>query len=113
VDWLTFNRLALKAARRNPALLVWIWVCRCQGCTLVVLHFYFSFHALLSALVGSWFGYFLARIKAWLEPYPTLWLWLLAQSYALTAGMGRPHLTGVRVRVRAQEERDQKLRVRV
>jgi lycopene cyclase CruA len=117
VDWLTFNRLALKAARRNPALLVWIW--ELAGARDIVRwlgnYFNFSFHALLSALVGSWFGYFLARIQPWLEPrYPTLWLWLLAQSYALTAGMGRPHLTGVKGQgPGVREERGQRSGLRV
>jgi len=95
VDWLTFNRLALKAAGRNPALLIWIWelagvrdMLRWLGS-----YFNFGFHALLSALLSSLFPGFLCRIQRWLEPqYPKLWLTLLAQSHALTAGMGRPQL---------------------
>ena len=93
VDWLTFNRLALKAAGKNPALLLWIWELAGTRDILRWLsnYFNFSFHALLSALVGSWFPGFLRRIQPWLEPrYPALWLWLLTQNYALTAGMGRP-----------------------
>lgn len=94
VDWLTFNRLALKAAKRNPALLLWIWelagtrdLARWLGSYLN-----FSFNALLSAIFSRWFPGFLRQIQPWLEPrYPRLWLWLLAQSYALTAGMGCPH----------------------
>jgi len=69
VDWLTFNRLALKAARRNPALLVWLnWQVPGMiiGCWLGN---YFSFSMPCLALwwaVGL--GTFFARIKAWLEP---------------------------------------------
>ena len=93
-DWLTFNRLALKAARKNPALLPWIWdlagfkdILRWLGN-----YIYFGFHALFSAMLASWFPGFLRRIQPWLEHhYPKLWLKLLAQSYALTVGMGRPH----------------------
>lgn len=93
-DWLTFNRLALKAARKNPALLPWIWdlagakdILRWLGN-----YIYFGFHALFSFLLGSWFPGFLRRIQPWLEThYPALWLKLLAQSYALTVGIGRPH----------------------
>jgi len=93
VDWLTFNRLALKAAGRNPALLLWIWELAGAKDLLRWLGSYFNFglHALLSALLGKWFGRFLGRIQPWLEPrYPALWFWLLAQNYALTNAIGRP-----------------------
>ena len=92
VDWLTFNRLALKAAGKNPALLPWIWQLAGAKDILRWLgnYFNFGFHALISALVGSWFPGFLGRIQPWLEShYPALWLWLLVQRYALTAGTGR------------------------
>lgn len=94
VDWLTFNRLALKAARRNPALLLWIWELAGVKDILrwLVNYFNFGFYAGVSAIVGSWFPSFLSQIQPWLEPrYPALWFRLLAQSYTLTAGMGRPH----------------------
>ncbi|MBV8884901.1 MAG: flavin-dependent dehydrogenase [Chroococcidiopsidaceae cyanobacterium CP_BM_RX_35] len=93
VDWLTFNRLALKAAARNPALLLWIWQLAGAKDLLRWLGSYFNFclHALFSAMLGSWFGRCLRWIQPWLEPrYPALWFWLLAQNYALTNGMGRP-----------------------
>jgi len=93
VDWLTFNRLALKAAAKNPALLLWIWQLAGAKDLLRWLGSYFNFclHALLSAVLGSWFGRCLRWIQPWLEPrYPALWFWLLAQNYALTNGMGRP-----------------------
>jgi lycopene cyclase CruA len=93
-DWLTFNRLALKAAGKNPALLLWIWELAGARDILRWLgnYFNFSFHALLGALLGSWFPGFLRQIKPRLEPrYPKLWLTLLSQSYALTVGIGRPY----------------------
>ncbi len=93
VSWLTFNRLALKAARRNPALLPWIWELAGIKDLLRWLGSYFSFtlHALVSWLLRGWFPGVLRRLKPWIENrYPALWLKLLAQSYALTAGMGRP-----------------------
>jgi len=93
VDWLTFNRLALKAAGRNPALLLWIWELAGAKDLLRWLGSYFNFglHALLSALLNKWFGRFLGRIQPWLEPrYPALWFWLLAQNYALTNAMRDP-----------------------
>jgi len=96
VNWLTFNRLALKAAGKNPALLLWIWELAGAKDILLWLGSYFNFglHALLGWLLGSWFGRLLRQLQPWLEPrYPALWLWLLAQSYALTAGIGRPQMT--------------------
>jgi lycopene cyclase CruA len=88
-DWLTFNRLALKAARKNPALLLWIWQLAGTQDLLRWLGNYFNFtrHAMISTVFGEWFPRLLPQIKPWLEPrYPGLWLRLLAISYALTTG---------------------------
>ena len=96
VNWLTFNRLALKAAWINPALLLWIWELAGAKDILRWLGSYFSFtrHALVVWLLGGWFPAALRRLQPSLEErYPALWLWLLTQSYALTAGMGRPQKT--------------------
>lgn len=92
-DWLTFNRLALKAARNNPALLVWIWQLAGSKDLLRWTGNYFDFsrHALVSILLSQWFPRFVHRIGPWLEPrYPALWLRLLTISYALTTGVARP-----------------------
>ncbi|MFW6359326.1 MAG: NAD(P)/FAD-dependent oxidoreductase [Chroococcales cyanobacterium] len=91
--WLTFNRLALKAARLNPTLLGWIWeqagtrdIFRWIGSYLV-----FTWESLLSWLFKGWFPKWLQRSQSWLETrYPALWLRLLSFSYVLTAGMGKP-----------------------
>ncbi len=91
-SWLTFNRLALKAARRNPALLLWIWDMAGAQDIFRWLGSYVSFtgHALVNGLLGGWFPSFVQRLQPWIEMrYPALWLRLLAQSYALTAGTGR------------------------
>jgi lycopene cyclase CruA len=99
-DWLTFNRLALKAARRNPALLPWIWDMAGTKDIVRWLGSYLSFtvNALVSGLLRGWFPNFVRRLQPWMEKrYPALWLRLLAQSYALTAGIGRPE------RVRSEE----------
>ncbi|MEH2001538.1 MAG: flavin-dependent dehydrogenase [Nostoc sp.] len=91
-DWLTFNRLALKAASKNPALLLWIWELAGPRDLLRWLGSYFNFgrHALVSALLSPWFGHFLSRIGFWLEPRnPGLWLWLLAINYAIATGKPR------------------------
>ncbi|MBN4001730.1 flavin-dependent dehydrogenase [Nostoc sp. LPT] len=91
-DWLTFNRLALKAARKNPALLLWIWELAGPRDLVRWLGSYFNFgrHALISALLSPWFSRFLNRVGFWLEPRnPGLWLWLLAINYAIATGKPR------------------------
>ncbi|MHC5937213.1 NAD(P)/FAD-dependent oxidoreductase [Nostoc sp.] len=94
-DWLTFNRLALKAASKNPALLLWIWQLAGPRDLLRWLGSYFNFgrHALVSALLSPWFGRFLSRVGFWLEPRnPALWLWLLAINYAIATGKPRSRI---------------------
>jgi lycopene cyclase CruA len=91
-NWLTFNRLALKAARMNPTLLLWIWELAGAKDLLRWLGSYldFTISALISGLLGNWFPTLLRRLQPWLESrYPALWLWLLTQSYAYTTGVGR------------------------
>lgn len=91
--WLTFNRLALKAARRNPALIPWIWEMAGTRDLLRWLGSYFSFtlQSLVSWLVSGWFPKLIRLLRPWLETrYPGLWLSLLAQGYNLQAGFGRP-----------------------
>ncbi|NMG22630.1 NAD(P)/FAD-dependent oxidoreductase [Brasilonema bromeliae] len=92
-DWFTFNRLALKAARNNPALLLWIWELAGAKDLLRWTRNYldFSRHAFVRALLNGWFPRFLRRIGPMLEiRYPALWLQLLAINYSLTAGIARP-----------------------
>lgn len=90
--WLPFNRMALRAAWQNPSLLLWIWELAGAKDLLRWLGSYVSFT--LSALWSGLFGWVPAiarRVQPWLEQRnPALWLWLLAQSYALTYGMGQP-----------------------
>jgi lycopene cyclase CruA len=91
-DWFTFNRLALKAARTNPALLLWIWQLAGPRDLMRWLGNYFNFgrYALNSALLIRWFPRFLKQIQPWLETRnPALWLRLLALNYALTIGKPR------------------------
>jgi lycopene cyclase CruA len=95
VSWLTFNRMALKAAWQNPALLLWIWdltgvkdIWRWLGS-----YWNFTFSAFVSALLHGWFPNLLRRMQPWLEPrFPELWFWLLVRSYAYTDGMGNPQV---------------------
>ncbi|MFQ4145690.1 flavin-dependent dehydrogenase [Chlorogloeopsis sp. ULAP02] len=92
-DWLTFNRLALKAARKNPALLLWIWELAGAKDLLRWTSNYFDFtrHSLAIALLSGWLPNLLRRFRPWLElRYPALWLQLLAINYSLFAGKGHP-----------------------
>jgi lycopene cyclase CruA len=85
--WLTFNRLALKAARQNPALIPWIWemagtkdLLRWLGA-----YFEFTFDSLKNTLLKGWLPNWLKRSQPWLEKkYPILWLRLLSWKYQLT-----------------------------
>jgi len=93
IDWLSFNRMALVAARRNPALLLWIWEMAGSADLLRWLGSYLSFSmaAFISVLISSWFPTLLRQIQPWLElRFPALWFWLLARSYAYTDGIGQP-----------------------
>jgi lycopene cyclase CruA len=97
VSWLAFNRMALRAARQNPTLLLWIWELAGPKDLLRWLGSYLDFtvRAFISAFLASWFPQWIRQIQPWLEPkFPNLWLWLLAQSYAITDGMGRPQSPG-------------------
>jgi lycopene cyclase CruA len=92
IDWLTFNKLALKAAQKNPALLLWIWDLAGPKDLIRWLGSYLNFTwlALLSWLLAGWLPKLVQSNRYFLESLsPKLWLWLLAQSYNLTAGMGQ------------------------
>ena len=85
-DWFTFNRLALVAARKNPALLVWIWQMAGSRDMIRWLGSYWSFNldALRNLLLAGWFPGWLKKSQSWLEKqYPALWLKLLSLNYQL------------------------------
>ena len=85
-DWFTFTRLALIAARKNPALLIWIWQMAGSKDMVRWLGSYFSFNkdALRNLLLSSWFPGWLKQSQPWLEKQnPGLWLKLLSLNYQL------------------------------
>ena len=92
VTWTRFNQMAIVAALKNPALLLWIWDMAGAKDLLRWLGNYFNFglNALLSWLLAGWFPRLLCRLQPVLEKRPALWLWLLSQAYSLTYGMGKP-----------------------
>jgi lycopene cyclase CruA len=88
-SWLMFNKLAIIAARQNPALIVWIWqmagardFIRWVGAYLA-----FTFDAILSIFLMGWFPQWLEKSQGWLDKkYPSLWLTFLSLKYRLTVG---------------------------
>ncbi|CCH68271.1 Lycopene cyclase, CruA type [Richelia intracellularis HH01] len=87
-SWLTFNRLALKAAFKNPALLLWIYQMAglkdmlCWGRNYIN----FTCNTIISGLLNSWFSQFLKHIESRIKPHnPGLWLRLLAINYVIYA----------------------------
>ncbi len=90
--WWLFTRLALKAARTNPLLLVWIldFVTFQEVGRWLNNFIQFMLLSFLSFLFG-WLPHITRKIQPWLEPrYPKLWMGLLTTSYALTDGIGKP-----------------------
>ncbi|MFB6275287.1 MAG: NAD(P)/FAD-dependent oxidoreductase [Halothece sp.] len=91
--WGLFNRLALKAAWMNPALIGWIWeqagakdFFRWVGSYLS-----FTLDSLIAVLFKGWFSQWLKNNQSWLEKrFPGLWLKGLSFSYSLTTGLGNP-----------------------
>jgi lycopene cyclase CruA len=91
-SWWEFNRLALIAAAKNPALLLWIVDMAGVKDLLRWLSSYFAFtrSAIANALFGRWLVAILPKLQTWLEPnYPRLWLRLLSWSYVLNYSVGK------------------------
>ena len=91
-DWVTFTRLALIAARKNPALVWWVWQMAGTQDLLKWLGSYwaFSLDSVKKSLLISWFPGWLKNSQSWLEKkYPGLWLKLLSLSYQLKYSAGR------------------------
>jgi lycopene cyclase CruA len=84
--WGMFTRLALKAAGKNPALLLWIWEMAGTADLWRWLGSYLDFNldGVKNCALGGWFPGWLARAQFWLEKrYPSLWLRLLSFRYSL------------------------------
>ncbi|BAQ60392.1 lycopene cyclase [Geminocystis sp. NIES-3708] len=75
-DWLTFNRLALKAAWKNPSLLFWIWQMAGSKDIFRWLGAYnaFTLDAFKNLLFSRWFKTWLENKNSWLpKSNPKLW----------------------------------------
>ncbi|MDJ1182349.1 NAD(P)/FAD-dependent oxidoreductase [Roseofilum casamattae] len=85
--WLLFNRLALKAAFKNPALLWWIWQLAGPKDLARWLATYGSFtsKAFVHAVLEPWFPQFTRWCQGWMsDRYPGLWLSILSLNYSLS-----------------------------
>lgn len=89
-DWLTFNRLALKAARTNPALLLWIWEMAGSQDMMSWLGAYFSFtlDAFKNLLFSGWFSQLLEKQGTWL-PKSNSALWFKLVTFASNLSHGQ------------------------
>ncbi len=86
-DWLTFNRLALKAATKNPSLLLWIWQMAGSKDILrwLVAYNAFTVDAFKNLLFSQWFSHWLEKQNSWLpQSNPKLWFNLLVFSSNLS-----------------------------
>lgn len=86
--WLMFTRLALKAARKNPALLLWIWEMAGNKDLVRWLGSYFEFttDSFKNLFFSSWFSKALKQLPNKLQQrYPSVWLQLLSFQRSLTS----------------------------
>jgi lycopene cyclase CruA len=91
--WLAFNRMAVRAAFKNPMLLVWIW--QLTGFSYFLRWFpsylEFTAHSFLGWTMGGWFPALLWRLEPSLKSFsPRLWHRLLAWTYRLNYSVGKP-----------------------
>jgi lycopene cyclase CruA len=91
-NWTTFNKLALKAAYQNPALLWWIWEMAGTKDILrwLVSYFFFTLDSFIAFLTLGWLPNLLTKSQSWLENHnPALWLKLLSFTYTLQLSTGK------------------------
>lgn len=88
LSWWMFNRLAIVAALRNPALIWWIWQLAGTKDMVRWLRSYGSFtvNALTNAVYGGWLPWLLPKLAPLFKQTPRLWLklcsWIYGLSYA-------------------------------
>jgi len=90
--WIPFNRMALRAARKNILLLVWIWELTGWEYALRWLPSYLEFttHSFLAGMLGGWVPKLLQRSQKLIEQAnPRLWYQLLTWSYSLNYSVGQ------------------------
>ncbi|GAB4218310.1 MAG: hypothetical protein OHK0012_26680 [Synechococcales cyanobacterium] len=93
--WWDFNRMAVRAAVKNPRILLWIW--QSVGWSgfrqWIPDYLAYSLLAILAFFTESWLPWLLDYLRPTLESrWPRLWLRWRAWSYTLSYSMGRPRL---------------------
>ena len=76
-DWFTFTRLALKAARQNPSLLLWIWDMAglWEMMRWLITFVDFTLEEISFKFLSFWFPQWLSAQSSWLEgKFPRFWL---------------------------------------
>jgi lycopene cyclase CruA len=76
-DWFTFTRLALKAARQNPSLLLWIWDMAglWEMMRWLITFVDFTLEEISFKFLSFWFPQWLSAQSSWLErQFPRFWL---------------------------------------
>jgi lycopene cyclase CruA len=76
-DWFTFTRLALKAARQNPSLLLWIWDMAglWEMMRWLITFVDFTLEEISFKFLSFWFPQWLSAQSSWLErEFPRFWL---------------------------------------
>ena len=93
--WWDFNRMAVRAAWKNPRILLWIWqAVGWQGFRQWIPDYLrYSLLAILAMVTEHWLPAWLQRFRPNLESrWPRLWLHLQAWCYTLSYSVGRPRL---------------------
>lgn len=93
LGWLEFNKMVLRAAFKNPRLIT--WALGLVGIKYFVswlpAYFEFSRYSFISTLLSGWVPDLIRSAQRSLEKTdPRLWYRLLAWSYSLSYGVGRP-----------------------
>ncbi|MEN9206536.1 MAG: hypothetical protein Q6K70_12080 [Thermostichales cyanobacterium DRC_bins_46] len=93
--WWDFNRMAVRAAWKNPRILLWIWeAVGWEGFRRWIPDYgRYSLLAILALLLESWLPAWVQHLRPTLEPrWPGLWLRLQAWCYTHSYSAGRPRL---------------------
>ncbi|MDX1976629.1 MAG: flavin-dependent dehydrogenase [Pseudanabaenaceae cyanobacterium bins.68] len=91
LGWWMFNRLAVVAALRNPALILWIWQLAGTKDMVRWLRSYGSFtvNALNRAIYAGWLPHLIPKLAPLFSQTPRLWLKLCSWSYALNYSVSK------------------------
>jgi len=93
--WWDFNRMALRAAWKNPRILLWIWqAVGWQGFRQWIPDYLrYSLLAIVAMVAEDWLPAWVQKLRPTLESrWPRLWMRLQSWCYTLSYSVGRPRL---------------------